>query len=118
MLTDDGGDGQCPVEERRALLGPDNKDTVLYAPAEDGVMFRMNELCYNDAEWLMKSIQVGASQADISLPVGPRLGSDRLTWRGPICFCCLPGAEPRQSALRARQAGQRGGALPGCALPP
>lgn len=46
---------QTPFEERQEAL---RADVAIYAPAEDGTMHRIDTLCYNDAPWLLATVEV------------------------------------------------------------
>lgn len=52
---------QCPPQELQALLQGSSSAMVLYAPDKAGVMYRISDVCYNDADWLMQHVQVKAS---------------------------------------------------------
>jgi len=45
---------QITYEERQPVLAA----ATLYAPSESGVMYRIEELVYSDAQWLLSTIQV------------------------------------------------------------
>lgn len=49
---------QTPFEERQEAL---RADVAIYAPAEDGAMHRIDTLCYNDAPWLLATVEVSIS---------------------------------------------------------
>lgn len=51
---------QTPFEERQEAL---RAGVAIFAPSEDGTMHRIDTLCYNDAPWLLATVEVSCPSA-------------------------------------------------------